>query len=313
MSSNERGNELGEFLKARRMELRPELAGLPKPSDPRRRVKGLRREEVAALAAISPDYYARIEQGRRGAPWSTLDAIARALRLDDAGREYLFGLSATDAARPRRRRSQKVPVQVQRLLDNLSGMPALVLGRRMDVLAWNQLAAALITDFGGIPERHRNYIRVLFTDPDMRILYPRWEETARLCVAQLHMEVARDPREPRLAGLVGELSVLDADFRRWWSDHQVVVRSRGTKDFRHPVVGDLTLDWDTLTCAGDPDQQLISFSAEPGSPSHKGLSALAAMIGSATASPEASPTAESAHRHDQSSPTSSPSSPGRKQ
>jgi transcriptional regulator with XRE-family HTH domain len=285
MSTTERRNELGGFLKARRQELRPELVGLSASSDSRRRAKGLRREEVAALASISADYYARIEQGRRGAPWATLDAIARALRLDDAGREYLSELSEQDATRPRRRRTQRVTTHLQRLLDELTGIPALVLGRRMDVLAWNRLAAALITDFGAVPERHRNYVRIVFTHPEVRTLYPHWDQDARLCVGQLHMEVARDPRDPRLAQLVGELSVLDADFRRWWSDHRVAVRGRGVKDFRHPVVGDLTLDWDTLTCAGDPDQQLVSWSAEPGSPSQERLRALARRVQGASTVP----------------------------
>lgn len=278
MSTTDRRNELGEFLKARRQELRPELVGLPASSDSRRRAKGLRREEVAALASISPDYYARIEQGRRWAPWPTLDAVARALRIDDAGREYLFELAEQEAARPRRRRTQRMPIHLQRLLAELTEIPALVLGRRMDILAWNPLAAALITDFAAIPVRHRNYVHIVFTDPAVRNLYVNWDQDARLCVAQLHMEVARDPRDPRLAQLVGELSVLDADFRRWWSDHQVAARSRGVKDFRHPVVGDLTLDWDTLACAGDPEQQLVSWSAEPGSPSHQRLQALARRV-----------------------------------
>lgn len=275
MATTDRRNELGKFLKARRQELRPEQVGLPASSDPRRRVKGLRREEVAALASISPDYYARIEQGRRGAPWPTLDTIARALRLDVAGREYLFELSEQDADRPRRRRAQKVPTHLRRLLEELTEIPALVLGRRMDILAWNPLAAALITDFAAIPEDHRNYVRIVFTDPSVRTLYPHWDQNARLCVAQLHMEVARDPRDPRLAQLVGELSVLDTDFRRWWSDHQVAVRSRGVKDFHHPIVGDLTLDWDSLSSTDDPEQQLISWSAEPGSPSAERLQLLA--------------------------------------
>lgn len=273
--SDERPNALGAFLKSRRMELQPEQVGLPAASGPRRRARGLRREEVAALACISPDYYARIEQGRRSAPQHTLDVIARVLRLDDVGREYLFGLSASDGTPPRRRRAQKVTVPFQRLLDTLTENPAFVLGRCMDVLAWNRLAATLITDFGAVPERHRNFVRITFTDPAMRSLYANWAQDSRLCVAQLHMELARDPRDPRLAELVDELSMLDADFRRWWGDYQVAGRSKGTKRFRHPVVGDLTLRWDILSCAEDPDQQFAFWSAEPGSPSHERLRALA--------------------------------------
>jgi len=278
MSEMDRRNQVGEFLKARRLELRPERAGLSVDLDPRRRVQGLRREEVAALASISPDYYARIEQGRRSAPWPTMDAIARALRLDEDGRDYLFELTAKDAAQPRQRRTQKVSPHSQRLLDGLTGIPALILGRRMDILAWNPLASALLADFEAIPERRRNYVRLVFTDPAMRILYPDWSQDARLCVSQLHMEVSRGPQDPRLTELVGELSVIDMDFRRWWSDHQVAVRSRGVKRFHHPLVGDLTLDWDTLSCAADPDQQLISWTAEQGSESHERLLALARTV-----------------------------------
>jgi len=268
------GNELGAFLKARRTELRPEQVGFPASSDPRRRTRGLRREEVAVLASISPDYYARIEQGRRTAPRSTLDAIARVLRLDDAGRDYLLELPGKTASRPRQRRAQKPAPHLLRVLGGLTDVPALVLGRRMDLLAWNPAATALFLDFATVPERHRNYVRIVFTHPAIRTLYRAWDQSAQLCVAQLHMEAARDPQDPRLAALVGELSVLDADFRRWWSDHRVAVRSRGTKELDHPVAGELTLDWDTLTWADDPDQQLIVWTAEPGSVSEERLRAL---------------------------------------
>ncbi|WP_333619159.1 MmyB family transcriptional regulator [Dietzia sp.] len=146
----------------------------------------------------------------------------------------------------------------------------------MDVLAGNSPAAALITDFGGLPPNRRNYVYLTFAEPAVRDPYRDWPRCAKLCVAQLHMEVARNPQgDLRLNELVGELSVRDADFRRWWSDHHVVVRSSGVKEFRHPEVGDLTLDWDTLTAASDPDQQLISWSAKPGSLSLERLQALA--------------------------------------
>jgi hypothetical protein len=150
----------------------------------------------------------------------------------------------------------------------------------------------IITDFAAIPQRHRNYVRLVFTDPAIRALYADWDHDARLCVAQLHMEVARDRQDPQLAELVGELAVLDADFRRWWSDHQVAVRSRGTKSFHHPIVGDLTLDWDALTCAGNTDQQLVSWSAEPGTPSHKHLQALARHVQTGSSAPDAAPAPE---------------------
>ncbi|MDA3644248.1 helix-turn-helix transcriptional regulator [Saccharopolyspora indica] len=280
MRSNEHRSELGAFLKARRMELTPDMVGLP-GADRRRRVPGLRREEVAQLASISTDYYTRLEQGRRLASEPVLDAIARVLRLDDDEREYLSELSGRDSARPRRRSGQKVRPLLGRLLDSLHDIPAVVIGRRMDVIAWNPMASALITDFGRLPERNRNYVRLVFTDPGVRALYPEWENVARTCVAQLRMEAARDPKDPRLIDLIGELSLRDEDFRRWWGSHRVAVRSMGTKVIRHPVVGDLTLDWDTLSCVTDPDQQLVTWTAERGSPSHEQLRILASWAAEA--------------------------------
>ncbi|PZG23342.1 helix-turn-helix domain-containing protein [Nonomuraea aridisoli] len=280
MSNNAHPSELGDFLKARRTELSPETVGLPDAGG-RRRVKGLRREEVAMLASISTDYYTRLEQGRRRASEPVLDTIARVLRLSDDERAYMFELSGKDAARPRRRVAQKVQPQLRRLLDDLTTTPAVVLGRRTDILAWNPMAAALFTDFSRIPEKKRNFVRLVFTDPALRALYPEWEYMAQAGVAQLRMEAARDPRDPRLMELVGELSVQDEDFRRWWGSHTVAVREMGTKVLRHPVAGDLTLDWSTLTFAPDPDQQLVTLTAEPGSPSHDGLRILASWAATA--------------------------------
>ncbi|MYV97811.1 helix-turn-helix domain-containing protein [Streptomyces sp. SID3343] len=270
MSSSAHRDELGAFLKARRMELTPAMVGLPQTGG-RRRVKGLRREEVALLASISTDYYTRLEQGRRQASQSVLESLTEVLRLDDDEREYVYGLAGKDEPRPRRVSAQKVQPRLRRLLDDLAGTPAMVLGRRMDVLAWNSMAAALITDFGKVPEKQRNMVRLVFMDPAFRALYPDWKNVAHACVAQLRMEAARDPHDLRLAALVGELSVQDADFRRWWGAHHVAARGMGTKVYHHPVAGDLTLDWDTLTCATDPDQQLVTWTTEPGSPSHDGL------------------------------------------
>ena len=266
-------SELGDFLKARRRELSPVEAGLV--DDGRRRVPGLRREEVALLASISPDYYTRLEQGRRRAAEPVLDALARVLRLTADERAYLFELSGKDAGRPRRRPAQRVQPQLQRLLDDLTNTPALVLGRCTDILAWNPLAAALFTDFAALPREQRNFVRLVFCDTAMRAMYTDWDYVARACVAQLRMEAARDPRNPRLMMLVGELSVQDRDFRRWWGDHRVAERTAGTKTLRHPVAGELTLDWSTLTDAADPDQQLIALTAAPGTSAHDGLRLLA--------------------------------------
>ena len=273
-------NELGAFLKARRAELAPGELGLPEIGV-HRRVAGLRREEVAQLAAISTDYYTRLEQGRIRASASVLAALARVLRLDDDQRTYLYELAGRNPARPRRRSPQKVRPQMQRLLDQLTEIPAMVLGRNMDVLAWNSLAATLITDFGQIPKDRRNYVRIVFTDPAIRQLYADWEEVALLTVAFLRMEAAETPEDPRLAALVGELSVQDRQFRQWWAAQHVASKGFGRKILRHPVAGELVLDWDTLVLATDPEQQLIIWTAEPGSPTEDGLRFLASW--SATA------------------------------
>ncbi|WP_306366663.1 helix-turn-helix domain-containing protein [Nocardiopsis sp. CC223A] len=274
MNGDARANELGEFLKARRAEVDPRTAGVPHTGS-QRRVKGLRREEVALLASISPDYYTRIEQGRRQASAPVLEILARVLRLDEEERAYLFELAGREPGRPRRRAAQRVQPQLRRLLEELTTIPALVLGRCLDVLAWNRMADALFTDFAQVPEKQRNYVRLLFTEPAFRALHDDWESVARNAVAILRREAGRDPRDQRMESLVGELSVRDDDFRRWWADHHVAVLDRGSKVMRHPVAGELTLDWEALSCAGDPEQQLVVWSAEPGTPAHDGLRFLA--------------------------------------
>jgi transcriptional regulator with XRE-family HTH domain len=267
--------ELGGFLKARRAELTPQDVGLP-DSQPPRRVPGLRREEVALLAAISTTYYTRLEQGRALASGPVLGALAQVLRLTGDQRSRLFELAGSEVFHHRYRRArQKVQPQLQRLVDDLTAIPAIVLGRRTDILAWNPMAAALVTDFGQIPEKHRNYIRLLFTEPAMRTLYLDWENVALMAVAQLQMEAARTPGDPRMGTLVGELSTQDEYFRTWWGTGAVAGRGVGAKHLDHPVVGALTLDWDTLTCAADPEQHLIMWTAEPGSPSDDALRVLA--------------------------------------
>jgi transcriptional regulator with XRE-family HTH domain len=269
-------NALGEFLKARRSELSPRSAGLPDAAP--RRVQGLRREEVAMLAAISTDYYTRLEQGRISASEPVLSAIARALHLSKDQSEHAFELAGKDPGRPRGHTVQKVQPQLQRLLEDLTSTPAMVLGRHMDVLAWNPLAAAMVGDFGQIPEKNRNYARMIFTIPAMRELYADWESVAHTAVAQLRREAAHNSGAPRLAALVNELSELDPDFRRWWAAQDVAARTVGTKTLNHPIAGTLVLEWDTLTCSTDPDQQLIIWTAAPGTATHEGLRLLASTV-----------------------------------
>ena len=152
--------------------------------------------------------------------------------------------------------------------------PAFVIGPRTEIVAWNTLGAAMITDFGKIPEKQRYYIRLLITDPAMRELYADWEGVTRLAIAQMRMHNANNPGDTKLAELVGDLSVQDTQFRQWWAAHDVATRDTGTKHLRHPVVGDLHLDWNAVTWAADPDLQIIVWTAEPGTPSYDGLQLL---------------------------------------
>lgn len=265
---------VGAFLKARRAQLAPADVGLPEAAG-HRKVTGLRREEVARLAAISVDYYTRLEQNRVQPSAGVLAVLAQALRLDEDRQTYLYELAGKAADRPRRRRREEQPrPAVLRLLDQLSGTPAIVLGRRMDILAWNDSAAALYLDFAAIPPRERNYIRLLFTHPVMRALHRDWDHDARSAVAALRMQTGTDSADPELAALVGQLSMQDPDFGTWWGSHQVSSVGYGTKHYHHPLVGDLTLDCDTWDSPDASGQRLMVLTAEPGTPSHDALKIL---------------------------------------
>ncbi|MEW2489901.1 helix-turn-helix transcriptional regulator [Streptomyces sp. NPDC048411] len=271
MTSHSDNRALGAFLKACRAQLTPSECGLP-GTDSARRVAGLRREEVAQLAVISVDYYTRLEQGRVRASTPVLATLVRALRLDDDQQSYLYELAGRTDERPRRRRpAQRVRPAMRRLLDQLTQTPALVLGKRLDVLAWNPAATALYTDFAAVPADRRNYLRLMFTDPVIRAMHLDWAHDARDAVAALRMEAAADPDDPDLARLVGELTIQDPDFRTWWAEHRVNSASYGTKHYRHHLVGDLTLDCDTWASPDDSGQRLMVLTAEPGSPSHDAL------------------------------------------
>ncbi|MFF0712207.1 helix-turn-helix domain-containing protein [Streptomyces bauhiniae] len=274
MGKDANRSELGRFLKARRAELGPADVGLPTDGE-HRRVPGLRREEVARLASISVQYYTRVEQGRLQASAPVLVTLSEVLRLDDDQRTYLLELAGKDAPRRQSRpRAQEVRPQTRRLLEALD-VPGIVLGRRMDILAWNPLAAALLTDFSQLAEGQRNYARLVFSDSEVRRRYLNWETVAPDCVAFLRMEAARHPDDPRLRELVGDLSIKDQHFRRWWAAHNVAAQTSGVKKLRHPLVGELTLDWETLFLAADPDQQLVVWTAAPDTASQEGLAFLA--------------------------------------
>jgi transcriptional regulator with XRE-family HTH domain len=264
-------SHLGALLRARRAQLSPQECGLPETGSVRR-VAGLRREEVARLAAISVDYYTRLEQGRVRASVPVLAALAHALRLDEDQQRYLYELAGRTDERPRRRRTAQRPrPALRRLLAQLPHTPALVLGGRLDVLAWNPAAVALYTDFAKLPVARRNYVDLLFTDPQMREMHRGWAHDAREAVAALRMEAAADPDDPGLTQLGGTLSVQDGDFRTWWAEYHVTGAGHGTKHYRHPLVGDLTLDCDTWAAPDDSGQRLMVLTAEAGSPSHDAL------------------------------------------
>jgi transcriptional regulator with XRE-family HTH domain len=262
---------LSAFLRSRRALLHPRDVALPENGA--RRVSGLRREEIAQLSGVSVDYYTRMEQGRVAHPSrSILDALARALRLDADEIQHLYRLAETqDAPKATQPLPQRVRPLLQRLLDGLPDLPAMVMGRRMDVLAWNPAASALFGNYGALRPAERNIARITFLDPTSRQLYGDWASCARENVAFLHLDAGRHPGDPQLAQLIGELSIQSPDFRRWWAQHPVQDKTSGLKRFCHPVVGELELAYETLRPADDPDQALITYAAEPGSSSEDAL------------------------------------------
>jgi transcriptional regulator with XRE-family HTH domain len=269
--------ELADFLRRARAGVDAARAGLP-ADDRVRRVPGLRREEVALLAGVSTDYYTRLEQGRRITPSpGVVDAIARALDLDEAGRVHLGHLiGAVPAARVRRVPVvQRVRPGLHQFLDALDPRPALVLGRRTDVLASNRMARALFTDFERLRPRERNYARWMFLTDEARELFVDWDGQARAAVENLRLELGKDPGDRGARELVDELTQRSPEFRVWWEGHRVHQRTSGSKRLRHPVVGDLTVDYETLVLPGDPDQTLFVYTAAAGTASGQALDLLA--------------------------------------
>ncbi|MFH8798111.1 helix-turn-helix transcriptional regulator [Streptomyces sp. NPDC017936] len=273
--------EAGEFLTSRRAKITPEQAGLP--AGTRRRVPGLRRSEVAALADVSVEYYAKLERGNlAGVSPAVLEAVARALRLDDAERAHLLHLAqAADGSdvltRPRRRttRQWKAHRSLQWTLDAVTAGPAFVRNGRMDLLATNRLARAFYADVYADPRNQANLARFAFLDPSSRRFYPDWDQAADIAVAILRTEAGRDPHDKDLHDLVGELSTRSDDFRTRWGAHDVRHHGTGTKRYHHHAVGDLTLAYEGLEMAAAPGLTLTVYTAEPGSPSEEGLRLLA--------------------------------------
>lgn len=271
--------EIREFLGTRRAKVTPEQSGLPVYGGERRRVTGLRREEVALLAGISSEYYTRLERGdATGVSESVIEGIAQALQLDEAERIHLLDLlRGAGTTRPPRRRpeQQRVRPPVQRVLDSMTGTPAFILSGRGDILAANPLGRALFSPVYADPARPPNNARFVFLDPHATEFFRDWDKVANDTVAMLRAEAGRDLYDRRLTDLIGELSTRSEHFRRRWAAHNVRIHTTGVKLLHHPAVGDLDLPFETFPLGADPSQFLLTYTAEPGSPSQDSLNLLA--------------------------------------
>jgi transcriptional regulator with XRE-family HTH domain len=272
-------SEVRDFLASRRARITPEEAGLPVFGG-HRRVPGLRREEVALLAGVSVDYYTRVERGNlTGVSESVLEALTRALQLDEAERDHLFDLAraaGTAPARARRRTPQpQVRRSVQAMLDAMTGAPAVVRNGRLDILATNALGRALYSELYRDPVRPANHARFAFLDPRARDFWIDWERAANDTVGILRAEAGRNPYDRSLTDLVGELSTRSEDFRTRWAAHNVHLHRTGNKLINHPVVGRLELMFDTLELPADTGLTMLVYTAVPGSASADGLNLLA--------------------------------------
>jgi len=275
VTSSASASALSEFLRARRARLHPTDLGLPAGTG-RRRTPGLRREELAALAGISIDYYTRLEQGKESNPSGpVLDALARALRLDDEAADHLYALAAHTAGRARRRSAQQaVRPGIRQLLETLRPCPAYVRNRANDILAINPEGLALLAGLDQWPAEHRNTSRYIFLHPTARTLYHDWPQAAADAAAQLRTAVAADPRHPGLARLVAELTQASPEFTDLWQRHDVRQHRTDRKSFHHSAVGDITLTYESLYL--EPDgQRLAIYQATPGTRDHEAMKLLA--------------------------------------
>jgi transcriptional regulator with XRE-family HTH domain len=274
--------EIREFLTSRRAKLTPDQVDLASYGP--RRVPGLRREEVAVLAGVSVPYYTRLERGNlSGVSESVLEALTRALQLDEAERAHLFDLArAAQPAAPRRRRrtQQRVRPSVQRLIDAMTGVPALVQNGRLDILSANALGRALYSELYVDPVRPVNHARFVFLSPRAPDFYGDWDRAADDTVSILRTEAGRNPYDRDLSDLVGELSTRSEEFRTRWAAHNVRIHRTGAKDLHHPVVGDLSLTYEMLDLSADSGLAILTYTAEPGSKSAEALDLLASWTAS---------------------------------
>ncbi|AEW92872.1 MULTISPECIES: helix-turn-helix transcriptional regulator [Streptomycetaceae] len=293
-------NSLGDYLRARRALVSPADVGLPPTG--RRRVPGLRREEVAELVGLSTDYYVRLEQGRAQHPSDeVLDALSRALRLGSAERAHL-----RDLARPPRRagattaattRGDVLRSALRHAVEAIPTAPAVIMNDRNDVLAWNRLAATLIADFPNLAPRERNMARRIFLDPHARQIHLDWDEAAHTTVGILRMAAGRQPHDAELVRLVGELSLGSETFPKLWASHHVHEKTHGPKRFRHPTVGDVTLNYETFQVPGAAHHLLVIYTAPPGSPAEEAMNFLSSFTTSNTAARSLRPSPSEAPTH----------------
>jgi transcriptional regulator with XRE-family HTH domain len=279
-------NELREFLTTRRARITPEHAGLCTYGTGQRRVPGLRREEVSLLAGVSVDYYTRLERGNAsGVSDTVLEALARALQLDDTERAHLFDLArATQTSAPRRRRRAKERIRpsVQHMLDAMSGVPAFVRKGRLDILGANRLGHALYSQHFDSMAQPPNTARFVFLDDRSTAFYADWDGVAHDVVAILRAEAGRDPYDRELSDLIGELSTRSAFFGTLWAAHNVHTHDTGTKRLQHPLVDELTVSFEVMELVADPGLTMFVYTAEPGSKSEQALNLLASW----TATPD---------------------------
>ncbi|WP_433172460.1 helix-turn-helix domain-containing protein [Actinoallomurus sp. CA-150999] len=280
----DRRRQIQEFLVSRRARISPQSVGLP-VAGRKRRVPGLRREEVAALAGLSVDYYIRLERGAlSNASDSVLHAIARALQLDAAEQAHLIDLARAGrrsaASRSHRTSPAAIAPQVQMVLDALVGVPALVRSPTLDVIATNSLARALYSVLYTDVRKAPSVARFTFLDPHARQFWRDWDQVADDLTAHLRAAAGANPFDRALTDLVGELSTRSDTFRELWARHDVRAHERGIKRFQHPVVGTLNLRYDLLQLAAEPGLTMITYTAEPGTTSHDNLSLLASWAAS---------------------------------
>lgn len=269
--------EIREFLSSRRARITPEQAGLPMYGG-NRRVKGLRREEVALLAGVSVDYYVRLERGNlAGASESVLEALGRALQLDEAEQSHLYALAREADPAPRRRRaaSQQLRPVFQQILDAITDAPAWVRNGRHDLLAANRMALALYAPMLANPRRPANNARFVYLDPASKDFFPDWERAADDIAAILRSEAGRNPHDKALTELIGELSTRSETFRTRWAAHNVRFHRTGVKKLHHPVVGDLDLNFEAMEFPSAPGLTLLVYTADPGTPTADALKLLA--------------------------------------